>query len=106
MGEWWSATREAFAALTGAHVAGVTVVSLLVFALDGWTIWRAASRGHGVQGTLAWIFAIVALPVVGALAFMVLASPSVRRVTLKRKNARIIRYRCYGTNCRKFGRIA
>lgn len=87
MGEWWDAFRAAFHSATTAHVAGFTLLSLLVFAVDAWAIARAVSRGHGVQGTLAWLFAILALPIVGALAFFVLASPSVRRITLRRRRA-------------------
>lgn len=87
MSEWWDAIREAFRSATDAHVAGFTLLSLLIFALDVWAITRAVSRGHGVQGTLAWIFAILALPILGAFAFFRLASPSVRRITLRRRRA-------------------
>ena len=61
------------------------VVALTI--LDSWAIYRALVRGHGVEGTLAWILAIVALPGVGALAYLALADPHVRR-TARRKRMR------------------
>ncbi|MBL8841821.1 MAG: cardiolipin synthase [Planctomycetes bacterium] len=82
-----ASTWEFLRSLSQAHAAGITLFSLLVFALDLWAIERACSRGHGVQGTLTWIFAILAFPLVGALAFFALASPSVRRVKLARRRA-------------------
>lgn len=50
------------------------------FALDVFAIVRAISRDHGVERTLAWIFAILALPVLGALVYLALASPNVKRI--------------------------
>lgn len=79
----WGALVE----LARANLAGATLLSLLVFALDAWAIVRACSRGGGVQATLSWLFAILAFPLVGALAFFALASPSVRRVKLLRRRS-------------------
>ncbi len=85
--EWIASTWAFLKTLSQAHAAGVTLFSLLVFALDVWAVERACSRGHGVQGTLSWILAILAFPLVGAIAFFALASPSVRRVKLLRRRA-------------------
>ncbi|MSR47524.1 MAG: cardiolipin synthase [Planctomycetes bacterium] len=85
--QWWSAATSALESLSRAQVAGVTFVSLAVLVLEVWAIVRAVTRGHGVQGTLAWLFSILAFPMIGALAFFALASPSVRRITLKRRRA-------------------
>lgn len=56
--------------------------------LDAWAIYRAVTRGHGVEGTLAWILAILALPGVGALAYVALADPRVRRTTRRKRMRR------------------
>ena len=55
--------------------------------LDVLTIVRLLLRGHGVEGTLAWLFAILAFPGVGALAYLVLSPPNVRRTTRKKRRA-------------------
>jgi cardiolipin synthase A/B len=61
-------------------------LGLALVALDVTAIVRALIRGHGVTSTLAWVFAIVAFPGVGAAAYLLLANPSVRR-TVRRKAA-------------------
>ena len=61
-----------------------TLGGLLAIALDVYAIVRAISRDHGVERTLAWIFAIITVPVVGALSYLALASPGVRGVTRRR----------------------
>ncbi|MDF1799286.1 MAG: cardiolipin synthase [Planctomycetota bacterium] len=55
-------------------------LGVAVFALDVFSIVRAISRDHGVERTLAWIFAILALPGIGALVYLILASPNVKRI--------------------------
>ncbi len=45
----------------------------------------AVARRRGVAGTLAWIFAILAFPFAGALAYLLLANPSVRRTTRRKR---------------------
>src|SRR5262249_14023210 len=60
---------------------------VLVFALDAWAIGRTLSRGHGVQGTITWIVTILAFPVLGVVAFFLLASPGVKRVALRKRKA-------------------
>jgi cardiolipin synthase len=66
---------------------GVTLLSIVGFLLEWWAIARAITRGHGVQGTLTWIFAILAFPIVGALAYFFLAGPSVKRIALRKRRA-------------------
>ncbi len=56
-----------------------------VYLLDAYTIFHAVYRGHGVERTLAWIFAILAFPGLGALLYLLLAGPSVRRTTKRKK---------------------
>jgi cardiolipin synthase A/B len=47
----------------------------------------AIYRGHGVERTLAWIFAIWAIPIGGAVAYFAFAQPSVRRVRRRMRAA-------------------
>jgi cardiolipin synthase len=57
----------------------------LVAVVDVVVIARAVSRGYGVENTIAWVMAILALPVVGALGYMTLASPSLKRTTRRKR---------------------
>jgi cardiolipin synthase len=57
----------------------------LILLIDLIVIVRAVSRGHGVENTLAWVMAILALPLVGALAYLTLASPSIKRTTRRKR---------------------
>ena len=66
-----------------------TIVTLLVAALDAYAISLALTRRLGVEATLAWIFAILALPILGGLSYLMLAGPSIRR-TAQRKRARAL----------------
>src|SRR6266540_2303609 len=59
--------------------------SIAVILFDLYAIARAVTRGHGVESTLAWIFAILAMPVVGAGAYILLANPSVRRTSSRKR---------------------
>jgi cardiolipin synthase A/B len=64
----------------------------MVYALDAYALLRAVSRRHGVEATLAWVFAILLLPIAGAVTYLLLSSPSVRRTTRrKRISARALR---------------
>jgi cardiolipin synthase len=63
------------------------VSSVLLLAIDVYCIGVAVYRTHGVERTLAWVFAILALPGVGALAYFLLAQPSIRRTTRRRRRA-------------------
>jgi cardiolipin synthase len=59
-----------------------------VVLLDLFAIGRAVVRGRGVESTLAWIFAILAFPILGALSYVTLANPSIRRATRRRRLSR------------------
>lgn len=56
--------------------------------LDVLVIGRALLRRHGAQGTLAWILAIIAFPIVGALAFLMMGVPVMRRTPKRARRAR------------------
>jgi len=56
-----------------------------VVLLDLFAIARAVWRGRGVESTLAWIFAILAFPILGALSYLALANPSILRATRRRR---------------------
>lgn len=45
----------------------------------------AVTRRRGVAGTLAWIFAILAFPFLGSMAYLLLANPSIRRTSRKKR---------------------
>jgi cardiolipin synthase len=62
-------------------VVGVTLLDLYV-------LYRAITHGHGPEGTLAWVFAVLALPGIGAVAYLVLADPRVRRTTRRKRLSR------------------
>jgi len=64
-----------------------TVFWLAVTVFDVVTIVRVLLRGHGVEGTLAWLFGILAFPAVGALAYLVLSPPNIRRTTRRKLRA-------------------
>jgi len=70
------------------HPYVVTTFWVLVSALDIFTIVRAVSRGVGVEGTLAWIFFIVAFPGVGGVTYLLLASPSIKRTAKRKRRSR------------------
>jgi cardiolipin synthase len=85
-----SGLAQAWSSLVGylsAHLTFATLASLVVLGFDAWAIARVLTRSRGVQTTLAWIFSIVAFPAAGALAFLILANPHVKRVKLKRRRA-------------------
>jgi cardiolipin synthase len=62
-----------------------TAAGVVVTVLDVAVIARAVARGHGVEGTIAWILLIVAFPAIGAVAYLMLASPSVKRTTRRKR---------------------
>lgn len=51
------------------------------------TIVLAVYRAAGVERTLAWIFAILALPVVGVLLYFLIAHPQIRRTRKRRRRS-------------------
>jgi cardiolipin synthase len=58
---------------------------LFFLALDIVAILRAVTRSRGVELTLAWIFAILALPGLGAIAYLLVANPSIRGMTRRKR---------------------
>jgi cardiolipin synthase len=66
----------------------MTAWIVLVVALDVYTIVRAIMRGHDAESTLAWVFAILALPGLGAAVYLLLANPSIRRTARKKRRTR------------------
>lgn len=60
-------------------------LSAFIALLDLVVIARAISRGQGVENTMAWVMAILALPLVGSLAYLALASPSIARTTRRKR---------------------
>lgn len=65
------------------ELALVILIGMLDFAAAARAIWRS----QGVERTLAWLFAIVAFPALGALAYFLLTNPSVGRTTARKKAA-------------------
>ncbi len=61
---------------------------LTVLLLDAGTIVRALLRRHSVESTWAWVLAVLAFPVVGALAYVALGNPEVQRARIRRKRRR------------------
>lgn len=58
----------------------------IVAALDGYALVRLITRSRrNVHATLAWFFAILAIPYGGALAYLVLGNPNVRRIGRQRR---------------------
>jgi cardiolipin synthase len=64
-----------------------TLFSWVVVLIDIVTIGAAIYRGQGVDRTIAWILAIIALPIIGPIAYFALARPSVRRTARRRRRA-------------------
>lgn len=58
---------------------------LAVAVLDLVAITRALVRGHGVESTLAWSLGVLAFPGVGAVAYLLVANPSIRRARKRRR---------------------
>jgi cardiolipin synthase len=62
-----------------------TAVWLGLYALSLFAILRALTRGHAVPGTLAWILAILMFPGLGAAAYLLVANPSIRRTSRRKR---------------------
>jgi len=69
------------------HADTTTILAIFVALLDVYAITSAVTRRLGVESTLAWIFSILALPVAGAVAYLMLAGPSIRRTKRRRRAA-------------------
>jgi cardiolipin synthase len=77
----------------------ISVSALLVLAvvvLDLYAIGRAVMRGRGVDRTLTWVFAILALPGLGAAAYLLVANPSVGKTIQRKRIARDVIRRTVG----------
>jgi cardiolipin synthase len=42
-------------------------------------------RGQGVERTLAWLFAVIAFPAIGAIAYLLLADPTIKRPGIRKR---------------------
>jgi len=60
-------------------------IGIAILLLDLYAIFRAISRSHGVERTLAWIFAVSAFPGLGAVAYLFLANPSMKSTTRRKR---------------------
>ena len=54
---------------------------IAVIALDVVAILRALTRSHGFRKTTNWILAVIAFPGLGAVLYLTLANPGIRRTT-------------------------
>lgn len=73
------------------HALFTTLIALGLLAFDLAAIAVLVWRSQGVERTLAWLFAILAFPGAGALAFFALANPSVRRASRRLHEASALR---------------
>jgi len=64
------------------------IAGVLLALLDLYAIGRAVARRRGVEATLAWIFAILALPGLGGIAYLLLADPRLPRRSRRMRRAR------------------
>lgn len=60
-------------------------IGIALLLLDLYAIFRAISRSRGVDVTLAWIFAIIAFPGFGAIAYLLFANPSIKSTTRRKR---------------------
>ncbi|MCA9540199.1 MAG: cardiolipin synthase, partial [Myxococcales bacterium] len=60
-------------------------LAIALFALDAYAVLRAILRKSGVSATLAWLLAIIAFPIVGAIGYLLLAGPSIKRATRRNR---------------------
>lgn len=58
-----------------------------IFAMDVTAIVKVVRRGGDVEGTLAWIFSVIAFPAIGAITYLILSGPSLHRTIRRRRNA-------------------
>jgi cardiolipin synthase len=101
----WLQSLHVLPTLTPAQKTIATIASFVLLGVDFWAIARTISRGHGVNGTLAWIFAIIAFPLIGVVAFFVIASPSVKRVTIRKRRASVEVRRALAANNATSGNV-
>ncbi len=67
-----------------------------VAAIDLAAIGLLLYRGHGVERTLAWLFAVIAFPALGGAAYLLLADPTIQRPALRRRRSDSLSRRCPG----------
>lgn len=58
---------------------------VLIIIIDLVAIVCLLYRGQGVERTLAWLFAVIAFPAVGAIAYLLLADPIIKRPAIRRR---------------------
>ncbi len=64
-------------------IAAATVIATL----DVTAIVKVLRRGGDVEGTLAWIFSIIAFPAIGAVLYLILSGPSLHRTIRRRRSS-------------------
>lgn len=57
----------------------------VVIVLDLIAILCLLYRGQGVERTLTWLFAVIAFPTLGAIIYFLLADPTIKRTTVRRR---------------------
>ncbi|MBK6940039.1 MAG: cardiolipin synthase [Planctomycetes bacterium] len=62
-------------------------VATCIAALDVTAIVKVMRRGGDVEGTLAWIFSVIAFPAIGAIAYLILSGPSLHRTIRRRRSS-------------------
>ncbi|MBL8769155.1 MAG: cardiolipin synthase [Planctomycetes bacterium] len=67
-------------------------IAACIGALDVTAIVKVLRRGGDVEGTLAWIFSIIAFPAIGAVLYLILSGPSLHR-TIRRRRTTVARVR-------------
>ncbi|MCE9548144.1 MAG: cardiolipin synthase [Planctomycetia bacterium] len=65
-----------------------TILLAALVLINAYAVVQAVMRGHSVESTLAWVFAILLLPWVGAVAYLLLANPSIRRTARRKRRTR------------------
>jgi cardiolipin synthase len=85
----------------GARASGSAMITFL-FSHSSWLFWAAVIfidlvailsllyRGQGVERTLAWLFAVIAFPGLGALAYLLLADPTIKRPAIRRRHRKSV----------------
>lgn len=61
-----------------------------IIILDAIAIVALLYRAQGVERTLAWLFAVIAFPGLGAIAYLLLADPTIKRTKLRRRRSQAV----------------
>jgi cardiolipin synthase len=59
----------------------------MIGGIDLVAIMALLYRGQGVERTLAWLFAVIAFPGLGAMAYLLLADPTIKRTRFRRRRS-------------------